>query len=106
MYKETIKVYVDGQELELYTIGKLAQLLKRSVETVRAWERSQTIPRPMYRYKNNVRLYHPLEVQVMKQVLKKLGKYAKREELKEAMWYSLSAVRKEILSGAPQKPQS
>ena len=103
MYKETVKVYVDGQELELYTIGKLAQLLKRSVETVRAWERNQTIPRPMYRYKNNVRLYHPLEVEVMQAVLKRLGKYAKKDELKAAMWHDLSAVRKEILNSGPQQ---
>lgn len=102
MYKDTIKVYVEGQELELYTIGKLAKLLKRSVETIRAWERSQTIPRPMYRYKNNVRLYHPLEVEVMRQVLRRLGKYAKRDELKAAMWHDLGAIRKEILNNGPQ----
>lgn len=103
MYKASVKVHVDGQgEIELYTIGHVAKLLKRSVETLRAWERDKTVPRPMYRYRNNVRLYHPREVEVMRLVLKKLGKYAKKEDLRTEMWKELATVRKDILGGEQQ----
>lgn len=101
MYKPTVKVWVKGQELELYTIGHTAKLLKRSVETVRAWERDKIIPRPLFKYKNNVRLYHPKEVEVMRKVIRKYGKSARKDELQKTMWAALTDVRKEIL-GEPQ----
>lgn len=97
MYKATVKVYVDGQELELYTIGHVAKLLKRSVETIRAWERDKTIPRPMYKWRNNVRLYHPLEVDAMKAAIKKAGRNPKKENLRKFMWEMLAATRREII---------
>lgn len=106
MYKATIKVWVNEQELELYTIGYVATLLKRSVETLRAWERGKVIPKPMYRYKNNVRLYHPREVEVMKSVLKKYGKYGNKAELQKVMWKQLAEVRKELLDEQKSKVQA
>lgn len=102
MYKDKVKVYVEGQELELYTIGYVAKLLKRSVETLRAWEREKVIPRPMYRGKNNVRLYHPDEVAVMKKVLRKSDRI-RWAELKVQMWQELAVVRKEILNGSKKE---
>ena len=102
MYKDKITVYVEGEELELYTIGYVAKLLKKSVETVRAWERAKVIPRPMYRAKNNVRLYHPKEVAVMKKILKKDNR-SKWPELKADMWRELAIVRQEILNGSKEK---
>lgn len=98
MYKQTMRVYVDGKELELYTIGYTAKILKKSVETIRAWERQQVIPRPMYKNKN-VRLYHPLEVETMRKVLKKLGKYARKDKVQKEMWTALRETRQEILHG-------
>ena len=95
MYKTSIRVVVQGREMELYTIGHTAKLLNRSVETIRAWERAQVIPKPMFKYKNNVRLYHPLEVDVMKKILRK--RKLQKEALKVAMWEGLAAIRKEIL---------
>jgi DNA-binding transcriptional MerR regulator len=95
MYKQSIKVMVQGYEMELYTIGHAAKLLNRSVETLRSWERQQVIPRPMFKYKNNVRLYHPKEVDAMKGILRK--KKLSREELKTQMWQTLQEVRKVIL---------
>lgn len=104
MYKETMIVWVNGQEMELYTIGKAAKLLKRSVETVRGWERKKIIPRPMFKHKNNVRLYHPLEVEALKKALKKLGKNPKRAEMQTLFWEVLQEARKEILNG-PQEEE-
>lgn len=95
MYKKSIRVFVQGREMELYTIGHAAKLLNRSVETLRAWERGKVIPRPMFKYKNNVRLYHPLEVEGMKKVLRK--RKITKEELTKQMWESLAEIRKEIL---------
>lgn len=98
MYKQTMTVIVDNKEIELYTIGYTAKILKKSVETIRAWERQKVIPRPMYKNKN-IRLYHPLEVEAMKKVLKKLGKYARKDKVQKEMWIALRDVRQEILNG-------
>lgn len=98
MYKGVMRVFVDGQELELYTIGHTAKILKKSVETLRAWERQKIIPTPMYKNKM-VRLYHPREVEAMRKVLKKLGKYARKKTVQEEMYAALREVRREILEG-------
>lgn len=98
MYKQTMTVIVDNKEIELYTIGYTAKILKKSVETIRAWERQKVIPRPMYKNKN-IRLYHPKEVEAMKKVLKKLGKYARKDKVQKEMWVALRDVRQEILHG-------
>lgn len=98
MYKGSMRVIVNGQEVELYTIGHVAKILKKSVETVRAWERQKVIPRPMYKNKN-VRLYHPIEVEAMRKVLKKLGRYARKEIVQREMWAALREARREIIDG-------
>lgn len=98
MYKSSMNVFVDGKEIELYTIGHTAALLKKSVETIRSWERNQVIPKPMYTRKR-VRLYHPTEVEAMRKVVRKLGKYAKKEDIQKAMWAAIREARQEILNG-------
>lgn len=100
-----MRVFVDGNEVELYTIGHTAKILRRSVETIRAWERQKIIPSPMYKNKN-VRLYHPIEVQAMKKVLRKLGKHAKKTEVKKEMWAALRVARREILYGPEEDNQN
>lgn len=55
----------------------------------------------MFKYKNNVRLYHPKEVDAMRKVLRKYGKSARKDQLQKAMWAAITEVRKEIL-GEPQ----
>lgn len=101
-----MRVYVPNQgEIELYTIGYTAKTLKKSVETIRAWERQKVIPRPMYKNKN-VRLYHPLEVEAMKKVLRKLGKNAKKADIQKAMWAALRDVRGQINAAQQNKDQS
>lgn len=102
MYKGTMKVIVNDVEVELYTIGYTAKILRKSVETIRAWERQKIIPRPMYKNKN-VRLYHPHEVEAMRKVLKKLGRYAKKELVQKEMWAALKVARQEILSGTTKQ---
>lgn len=98
MYKGTMRVIVNNVEVELYTIGHTAKILKKSVETLRAWERQKVIPRPMYKSKA-VRLYHPIEVEAMRKVLKKLGRYARKEIVQKEMWAALREARLEILNG-------
>lgn len=98
MYKGTMRVFVNGQEIELYTIGYTAKILKKSVETIRAWERQKVIPKPMYMNKN-VRLYHPKEVEAMRKVLRKLGKYARKDAVQKEMYPALREARQEILNG-------
>lgn len=103
MYRPKMKVWVHGAEQELYTIGYVAKLLKRSVETLRSWERKQVIPKAMYKANNGVRLYHPKEVDAMKKALRKTGnKYARGDDLKNAMWAALTEVREELVNGKKQ----
>lgn len=105
MYKESMKVFVEGQgEIELYTIGYLAKNLKKSVETIRAWERQRVIPRPMYERKG-VRLYHTKEIETMKKVLRKLGKQPKKKDIQKAMWSALKETRLEIIN-KPKEEQA
>lgn len=87
---------MENQEIELYTIGHTAKLLKKSVETLRAWERQKVIPPPLFKNKN-VRLYHPKEVEVMRKVLRKCGNYAKKPLVQKEMWPALVSARKELL---------
>lgn len=97
MYKSKMKVIVNGREVELVTIGECARTLKKSVETIRAWERQKVIPQPMYKSKK-IRLYHPKEVEAMKKVLRKVGKHARKDRIQKEMWTALKEVRKEILN--------
>jgi DNA-binding transcriptional MerR regulator len=101
MYKPKMTVSVRGYEIEMYTIGYTARLLRISTETIRAWERDGICPKPMFTYKNGVRLYHPLEVEAIAKVLRKKhfrGTYAKKEKLKLNLWAELGSARKEILA--------
>lgn len=105
MYKAVMRVLVYGQEIELYTIGKVSKITGKSVETIRAWERQHIIPTPLFKSKK-VRLYHPKEVEAMKKVLKKLGKRAKKQDIQEEMWAALKPIRKEILESTKGKTES
>lgn len=105
MYKKTMRVIANGEEIELYTIGHTAKLLKKSVETIRAWERQKVIPKPMYKNKQ-VRLYHPLEVEAMRKVIRKLGKYAKKEDVQKNMWAAIKEARQEIINGPKEDNQN
>lgn len=98
MYKGSMRVVVNNEEIELYTIGHVAKILRKSVETIRAWERQKVIPRAMFKSKN-VRLYHPDEVEAMRKVIRKLGRYAKKELVQKEMWAALKEVRMEIRNG-------
>lgn len=101
MYKAKMTVFVYNKEMELYTIGEVAKIIGKSVETVRAWEREKIIPKPLFKT-GSVRLYHPEEAKTMKKVLKKLGKRPKKELIQQEMWKKLAPVRKEILEYAKQ----
>lgn len=102
MYKAIMTVVVNGKQLQLYTIGKVAEITGKSVETIRAWERQKVIPTPLFKSKA-VRLYHPREAETMQAVLKKLGKGAKKAKIQEEMWTALKPIRKEILDGVKPK---
>lgn len=105
IYKKVMRVYVKDQgEIDLYTIGHTANLLKRSVETIRAWEREKIIPRPMY-IRKGVRLYHPKEVEAMKKALRKVGKRAKKKDIQVAMYTALREARQEIFNGGTQSEE-
>lgn len=94
-----MKVIIFNKEFELYTIGKVADMIGKSVETIRAWERHKVIPKPLFKSKK-VRLYHPEEALAMRKVVKKLGKGAKKKDLQDEMWKALAPIRKEILERA------
>ena len=54
----TSKIYtIDGVDLEMFTIGELAQRLDRQLQTLRKWEKLGIIPQATYRSGTNRRLY-------------------------------------------------
>lgn len=101
MYKPTYNVIVDGKEMELYTISTVAKKLGVSTYTIRLWERKKIVPRAMFR-KGQLRLWHPEEVKVIKQSLKKAqkgqsGKWTDWEKYQAIVWPALREKRLEIL---------
>lgn len=95
MYRAKMNVIVNGKRVELYTIGYVAKQLKKSVETLRAWERQKIMPKPMYKHKQ-VRLYHELEIKALKKAIRKAGKHARKEALQKEIWKEIKAARAEI----------
>lgn len=53
--KQTI--VINGEELELFYVDKLASELGRTPQTIRKWEVSGILPQPIFKDKNNRRLY-------------------------------------------------
>lgn len=50
-------VVINGEELELFYVDKLASELGRTPQTIRKWEVSGILPKPIFKDKNNRRLY-------------------------------------------------
>lgn len=48
---------IKGKDIELYTIGELADRLDRQRQTLRKWEKQGIIPQATYRSGSNRRLY-------------------------------------------------
>lgn len=48
---------IKGEEVELFYIDKLASELGRTPQTIRKWEVAGILPKPIFRDKNNRRLY-------------------------------------------------
>lgn len=59
-----IKVNDTPMEVMMYTLGQVAKILRREIQTVRKWERDGVIPKPTYRSKgkSGYRLYTQLQV--------------------------------------------
>lgn len=55
----------NGETVDLFYIGALAEALGRSSQTVRQWEISGILPDPMFRDKNNRRLYTQEQIDVI-----------------------------------------
>jgi len=109
VYKPTYNVIVDGKEMELYTIATVSKKLGISTYTLRLWERKKIVPKAMFR-KGQLRLWHPDEVKVMKQVMKKAqkGKSGKSTDwslFQELIWPALREKRLEILDKNDEETQ-
>ena len=50
-------VTINGEELELFYVDRLASELGRTPQTIRKWEVSGILPKPIFKDKNNRRLY-------------------------------------------------
>ena len=50
-------VVINGEELELFYVDRLACELGRTPQTIRKWEVSGILPKPISKDKNNRRLY-------------------------------------------------
>ena len=68
------KVYkVNGKEVELFTIGELADRLDRQRQTIRKWERDGRIPKATFRSKSGQRLYTQAQIDAVVRVVDKYG---------------------------------
>ena len=50
-------VVINGEEVNLFYIERLASELGRTPQTIRKWEVSGILPKPIFKDKNNRRLY-------------------------------------------------
>ncbi len=64
MLKKTSAI-INGEELDLYYIETLANELGRTPQTIRKWEVSGILPNPIFRDKNNRRLYSQEQIDVI-----------------------------------------
>lgn len=48
---------INGEEIELFYVDRLASELGRTPQTIRKWEVSGILPKPIFKDKNNRRLY-------------------------------------------------
>lgn len=71
---------VDGtdKELKLVSIGALAKMVGRSVQSMRIWERSGLLPATEYRTEKGDRLYTPVAALEFYERVKKEGKLKER----------------------------
>lgn len=66
------KIYtINGKDVELYTIGELADRLDRQRQTLRKWERDGIIPQALFRSKTNRRLYTKAQCDAIVSVVEK-----------------------------------
>jgi hypothetical protein len=65
------KTYIiEGKELEMFTIGELAQRLDRQRQTLRKWENNGIIPQAIYRSGANRRLYTKNQIEAIVECVK------------------------------------
>jgi len=84
--KKTHLVEINGQDVEviMVTIGKLAQMFGKKVETLRKWEELGRLPIALYRTSGGVRLYPEFQATLLVEAWRKArkedtGKYHKWE---------------------------
>lgn len=66
------KTYIiNGKEVELFTIGELADRLDRQRQTIRKWEREGIIPAATFRSKAGRRLYTSEQINAIIKVVEK-----------------------------------
>ncbi len=64
------KIYtIGGKDIELHTIGELANKLERQGQTIRKWERLGIIPAATYRAQSGRRLYSTDQIKAIKKMV-------------------------------------
>lgn len=58
-------VVINGEEVNLFYIDRLAVELGRTPQTIRKWEVSGILPKPIFRDKNGRRLYSQEQIDVI-----------------------------------------
>lgn len=56
---------IKGREVRLYYINRLAEELGRTPQTIRKWEVSGILPRPIFRDKSGKRMYSEEQIKVI-----------------------------------------
>lgn len=80
---KTVTVSINGIEVELYTVGALAEALGCSIQAIRLWERQGVIPPSTVRSgkgENGDRLYSKDEIEEIRKILEAQGRLRREGE--------------------------
>lgn len=64
-FTNSITTVINGEEVTLYPISRLAHELGRTTQTIRKWEIAGILPLPIFKDKNGRRLYSLEQIEVI-----------------------------------------
>jgi DNA-binding transcriptional MerR regulator len=90
---KTVKVEVDGVEVQMYTIGALAKVLGKGISTLRIWEKNGILPETPYQTERGERLYTLEMVEIIRKELQKSGKLGSEQKGKGRLPFVVREVQ-------------
>lgn len=96
-------VTVNGEEIELFYIDSLACELGRTPQTIRKWEVSGILPKPIFRDKNGRRLYSREQIEAIVDCAERsnvrIGYSIANTNFSNRVYKALEEINKKYLGG-------